>query len=133
MRVINFVVVAMMFYRPILQAFDDLVAVIEFDADPSSAAPFANRVSGAAAAERIEQDIARPGRHLHDPIDNFRRECIGSTPAALEFPVADRGNVRPHVLQIDTERVHGAAMAAIVPDLTTAMETCFDRGPDLAE
>src|SRR5271169_3589053 len=123
----------MMLNLPNLKPLYDLVAVIEFDADPSSATPFANRVGGAAAAESIEHEIARPCRHLHNPIENFRRESIGPTLAALELPVPDRRDVCPHVLQIDAERIHGTSVAAIVPDLTAAMPTCLDRGPNLAE
>jgi len=67
-RYVNDVVVPVMLHGAIVEATNDLGAMVKLNPDPPPASPLANGICRSAAAEGIADNVAGARRNLHDAI-----------------------------------------------------------------
>ncbi len=68
MRLIDEIVVAVVFQASRLQPLNDLGTEIKFHSNPAAMAALANGVSRAAATEWVQDQLAWVRRHLDNPV-----------------------------------------------------------------
>src|SRR5262249_55000431 len=100
---------------------------------PFASFPFADCERGSTSPEWIQYEFARSRGHLDDTIKYFCRKSISSAIFGFELPMSYRGNIRPHVLQSDTIRIHCISVAAIILNFSRAMTTDLNWSPNAAK
>jgi len=118
---------------PVREPLNDHVNRFQLYPEPAAVLALAHRITRTAAAEWIAQDLARYRTHLDHAIEHLGRERVGAALLGFELPMANWGNVVPHVGEVHAGGVHRAAVTAIVLDLAAAVPARLDRRADAPE